>query len=375
MNLTKNIKAFTLIEIMIWIVIVSIVLVWWFKALISVTIWKSKLITQTNIQKESFYFTEKLFYMVKQWWTLDYEEYFNRKVIWNTSYSSGHFSIPSWFWNFWNGGWVWSENYWEWFYQCISLDGNPMPWDGCVDTYNSWSVNYSWEQQRFWQYSFQFRDYNSNYDDDWWDEDWVWGIIWDDDDEYLWRWPIAFSGWTEELTELYLISWNKKERTYFRWVVNQDKDAPVWCSLNASNIITWSWCIWNIEYLKLEWKDRWLDHDLWSVDVTQSDWVIDTWIINTDFTWWDEYVAWTWSVNWIPLFPDSINVSEFKIYWYPNKDIEYDWKNETLGENISPYLIFKLKIKPSWITRRKIWWEWQELDFSMTISLTDIYSK
>ena len=375
----QNKKGFTLIEIMVWILIVSIVLIWWFQALIFTTIWKSKLIQRTDIQKESFYFTEKLFEMIKQWWTIDYEEYFNRKVIWNTTYSSWHFSIPSGFWNYWKWWTLWSSNFWDGFYYCRSWNwiSNKMTWTWCFTKFNSWTINYSWEQQRYWEYSFQFIDYNSNYDNDlWtpWDEDWDWNIIWDDDDEYLGVGPVAFDEW-KDLTELYLINWDKTKRTLFRWVVDKDPYSPWNCSLDSWNNITWTWCIWNVEYLKLEWKDRWMNHDLSNTWSTQYDWITDTWIIDTDFTSWNEQVAWTWSVNWVKLFPSSINVSEFKVYWYPNKNIEYNWKNNNISSNISPYVIIKMKLKPSWVSRRLIKWEWKELDFSMTVNLTDVYTK
>ncbi len=370
----KNNKAFTLIEIMIWIIIVSIILIWWFQALVSITIWKSKLIQETDIQKSSFYFTEKLFEMIKKWWTLDYEEYFNRKIIWETT-SSWHFSNPSWFGNFWKDWIIWTNTFWEWFYYCRSNVWEQMTWTWCFTKFNSGSIDYLSNnyQQRFWQYSFQFRDYNSNYDDDLWDEDGDWNVIWDDDDEYLWVWPDAFPNW-ENIKELYLISWDKKRRTYFRW--NVKPDPTLWtnavCNINTA---TWTWCLWNIEFLRLDWKDRGMDHDVSSIDSTQWDWVIDTWIIDPEFTSWIEQVAWTWTVNWVSLFPDNINVANFEIYAYPNKNIEYDWKNTDVWQNISPYVIIKLKLKPSWKSRIQVWWASKELDLSMTVNLTDIYSK
>jgi hypothetical protein len=39
------------------------------------------LIERTNITKDVVYFTEKLFEEIKSGGTLDYEEYFNRKVV------------------------------------------------------------------------------------------------------------------------------------------------------------------------------------------------------------------------------------------------------------------------------------------------------
>ena len=321
--------------------------------------------------------------MIKKWWTIDYEEYFNRKVIWNTTYSSWHYDIASWYGNFWKDWVIWSNAYWDEFYYCRSWnwDSNKMTGSWCYNnTLNTDWANLDWYQQRYWQYSFQFIDYNSNYDDDnWklWDEDWNWEIRWDDDDEYLWDWPSVFTWWID-LTELYLISWNKKERTLFRWNLKLDKNAPpsatCWVDTNT-NTITWSWCIWTIEYLKLDWKDYWMDHILSGSESTENDGVIDTWIINKEFTGWNEIVAWTLPITWVPLFPNNINVTEFKVYAYPNKDIVNAWKNTENEVNIAPYVILKVKLKPSWLSRKKIKWEWKELDFSMTINLSDIYSK
>ena len=375
-------KAFTLIEIMVWIIIVSLVIIWWFQALSSVTIWKARIIQQTDIQKESFYFTEKLFEMIKKWWTIDYEEYFNRKVIWNTTYSSWHFDEVSWFGNFWNAWTVVDDvtafsSYGDLFYKCTSLDSDPMTWTGCVSKFNLWSVDYDWEDQRYGEYSFQFIDYNSNYDNDLWDEDGDSDPIWDDDDEYIWEWPEVFSNWVD-LKELYLISGDKLTRTIFRWYVDQDPDATSSCTIDNTNTITWTGCIGTIQYLKLDWVDFWMwDHVIgWAADNTENDWIIDTWLINPEFTWWTSVIAWNVANDyWQPLFPDTVNVTKFEVFAYPNKDINYAWKNYDPAISISPYVILKLSIKPSWKTRKMIKWEWKEMDFSMTINLSDIYSK
>lgn len=375
----KNTKWFTLVEIMLWILIVSIVIVWWFQAFASVMIWKSRLIQEAELQKESFYFTQRFFEMIKMWWTIDFEEYFNRRVIWDTTYSSWHFSVASWFGNF--GSWwsIWNTTYWSWFYYCRSWDNDTLNmWTlWCYNNnFNTYWSSLSNKQQRYWQYSFQFIDYNSNMNNDsWilWDEDWDWNPIWDDDDEYLWEWPEVFTWWLN-LTELYLISWNKKTRTYFRWFVYTDPDAPSWntCTLNWANEITWSWCIWTVQYLILQWEDKWMNHN--NGGTTYNDWVIDTWLIDDNFIWWWS-VAWTWTVNRINLFPDTINVSEFIVYTYPNKDITRAWKNTDDKININPYVQIKTKLKPSWKSRKKIRWEWKELDFSMTVNLSWMYSQ
>jgi len=381
MKYTKNINWFTLIEIMVSILIVSLVIIWWFQALSAITIWKAKIIQTVDTQKEAFYFTQKLFEMIKKWWTLDYEEYFNRKVINSPPvlYSSWHFAVASWFWNYWYGT---TPTYWQWFYYCRSDNGSPTMWTGwCYDDLN---LNTSWNSQdgfpqRYWEYSYQFIDYNSNFDGDWWmpwDEDWDGNIIWDDDDEYIWDWPEVFTSWTP-YPELYLISWDKKKRTYFRWTVIKDPNAPSWevCNINSNNnTISWNACLWTIEYIRFVWVDRGMDHDISTIDSTQNDWIIDTWIVDYDIDY-TQPIAWDPSIKWIPLFSDYINVSEFKVYAYPNKNISYAWKNTNNSVNISPYIELKIKISPSWISRKKLKWVPKDIDYSMTINLTDIYSK
>lgn len=381
-------KAFTLIEIIIWILIVSIVIVSWFDAYVKVWIWKIKLIEETEIQKDSFFFSEKFFQLVKNWWTIDYEEYFNRKVVWNTTFWSGHYDEDTWFWNFWEWWSVWNSTYWTGFYLCRSWDWvlNKMTWSWCYDndTLNNTWIDYTWSPQRYGQYSYQFIDYNSNHDADWlleWDENWDWNIVWDDDDEYLWLWPEVFT-WGIDVKELYLISWDKKTRTLFRWNVDKDSSAPVTQFCNA---IWDDWCRWTIEFLVLEGKDWWLDHDgdtSTNPDWTQNDWVIDTWLIGGKFSWetnldsTNSVVAGSDSINYRkPLFDDNINVTDFQVYLYPNIDSYYSWKSVQSSHNISPYVTLHFKIKPSWETRKKLRNTWRELNFNTTINLTEIFSK
>lgn len=372
---------------MLWILIFSFVIIWWFQAYTSVSIWKVKLMQKVNTEKQNIYFIEKFFEEIKKWWVIDFEEYFNRKVV-GTTFSSGHYDKPTWFWNFWNTWIPENPNYWDLFYYCRSNNtdlmsntgANPSLW--CFDKieFNSGTTIYSWQPQRYWEYSFQFIDYNSNKDADIiiWDEDWDWNIVWDDDDEFLWRWPIAFSGWTD-LKELYLIWWNKKSRTIFRWNVKEDPNKPPAENCNTVDWITftWSWCLWTIEMLKLIWKDWWMDHVELSIDATQSDWVIDTWLIDPDYSWWlTDKVAWSDNDNyWVPIFPDTLNIIDFKVFLYPNIDYSLAWKDNATNIRISPYVKFYISILPS--RKSKIWLKWnpKPVNFSTTISLTDIFSK
>lgn len=380
---------YTLIEIILWIMIFSSVAVIWFQALWSVVIGKSRLMIKVNTDKQIYYFSEKLFEEIKKWWKIDYEEYFNRKLVW-TTFSSGHYINNTWFWNFWNN-WVFPPaivNYWNWFYYCrsnnwanmSSLILNSNLWCYSNTNFNSTAVSVLWPQ-RYLQYALQFIDYNSNVDLEapLWDEDWDWNIRWDDDDEYLWEWPIAFSWWTD-VKELYLISWDKTKRTIFRWNVKRDIDAPPTsiCSINGSNVITWNWCIWTIEYLKLEARDWWMDHVISTIDPGEFDWVMDTWIISKDFLGLTtDIVADSENMDSYrtPLFPDTINITDFKVFPYPNKDLDLSWKDYSPAINIAPYIRIQLSILPSWKSRKKIKWNPQEIKFSTTIALTDVFSR
>lgn len=371
---TSN-KWFTLIEILIWILIFVMVIIWWFKALSWITLWKVKLIEKTNLTKDIVYFTQKLFEEIKTWWTVDYEEYFNRKVVW-LSTSSWHYNIPTWFGNFWSGWVLWSTWYGDNFYFCKSWSWVNMWTWWCFDNiFNTYSSDVYWKSQRYWQYAFQFIDYNSNENDDDWDENWDWNLRWDDDDENLWMWPITFT-WGENVKELYLISWDRKKRILFRWTFKEDP-WPNKPSLATCNWATfWSGCIWNIEILKLDWKDWWVNHNFSIASAWSNDWIIDTWMIDPNFWTWTQVIAWTDNNNyWQPMFPDTISVSDFQVYLYPNTDIKKAWKNNSNSTNINPYLRLSITLEPSWKKRSWMPWEIPKYTLNTTINLVDYFSK
>jgi len=349
---------FTLVEIMVWILIFSIVIIGWFKAYSWVLIWKIKLIESTDIQKQAFYFSEKFFEEIKKGWTIDYEEYFNRQVVW-TATQSWHYKKNTWFWNFWIDWNIWTYSYWTWFYYCMSKNWTNMWTWGCVEDFNTTQASVKTKPQRYWQYAFQFIDYNSNADDDLWDEDSDGNIIGDDDDEVLGIWPGAFSG--SEVKEIYLISADKKRRTLFRWRTFPDEGSG-WLTR------------WTIEFLKLDWKDWWYKHD--KTSSWAYDWIIDTWIINKDFSGWATVIAGSNNTNyWQPLFWDNINVENVKFFLYPNKDISRSWKDSDPQINISPYLRIKMTLSPSYNARKWFKWKIPKIQINTTINLTDIYSR
>lgn len=426
----KTKKAFTLIEILVAILILSSVLILWFQLYTKALASKVKIDEQANLEKNIYYFSERLFQLIKKWWTLDYEEYFNRnvsKLFRPENLVDWNWNINTWFWNFWRDWNFQNNNFWNWFYYCLRISTDDFKNHITKPEYNSvdefekkwcfwWSsflthnknINFnipshiqSWSPQRYWQYSFQFIDYNSNADDDGWDEDGDWNIIWDDDDKHLWRWPEVFDSGSD-VKELYLLSWDKKTRTFFRWYIKKDeyvKDDTKDCESELTKDSNWYWipkstdkfqyCRWTIQFLQLEGKDWWMDHNSNNIDddKTQNDWVVDTWVIASNFSWKSNsdsdntVIAWTWEDKkyWKELFSDSINISDFKVFAYPNIDSSKVWDitpEEQKKYKISPYVILSFEVKPSWKVKAKIsWWEIKPIRFNTTINLTDIFSK
>jgi len=364
----KEKKAFSLIEIMLGILIVSIVMTAWFFALSSVSIGKIRLIESTNIEKELFYFSEKFFDAIKAGGLIDYEEYFNRQNVGATTYLSGHYDLDTWFGN---GA---TE-----IYYCHSWTGasNSMWTWGCITDYNTSWGDLTGTGLLYGQYAYQFIDFNSNADNDWWDEDGDGSFLGDDDDEYLGAWPSAFaSSWAVD--EIYLLSSDWKQRTFFRFHVKNDPYRPTWATCtwftSEPSLISGSGCLWNIEVLKLKWVDWGNDHNKNSWDTTEYDGIVDTWIYDTETYGVGEIVAFAWTDEdyWVSLFPEDVNVKNIEFFLYPNKDMEYAWKENDVSINIAPYLRIKIILTPWWKKRAAIKWNPWEFHFSTTLSLSDI---
>lgn len=406
MNTTQKMTWFSLIEVMIWILVVSIIMVWAFQTLTSAWIWKIKIVEKTSIEKEAFFLTEKLFEIIKKWGTIDYEEYWNRSVInlWpGAVYASGHYVRPSGFGNFWRNGTVTDRSDpGNALYYCISPNGSSMGTGWCLTTNNiqhSWvwvGTDYSWNQQRYRQYSGQFIDYNSDADSDVWDEDglsistygWFFG---DDDDLFLGIWPEAFDpSW--RVQELYLINKNTNERTLLRWNVLLDPFAPTTASCTGTQNMTWSGCLWTIEILKLNWLDKWYDHAEYSNQpvwgASENDGVIDTWVIHEDYdpNYWNNSIgAYTnmdymlahngWDGYWQSLFSDKVHVKDIEFYLFPNKDPELSWRDSDPTLRVAPYVQLKMTLSPSWKIKRKIQWEIPDINIATTIQLSELNFK
>jgi len=256
------------------------------------------------------------------------------------------------------------------------------------NTFNSYPWNVNTKPQRYWEYSVQFIDYNSNKNNDtskclptaWiklWDENCDWSIVGDDDDENIWIWPETFdNSWAVQ--ELYLISWDKKTRTLFRWNVSIDPNKPTsaTCDFSSPNAPTWDWCLWQLEFLKLNAKDRWVNHNYSSPSNWLYDWITDTWVVSPSFSWLWGIIAWSNTTNYrVPLFSNTVSVKNVKFFLYPNRDLNLAWKDSMVSYIYAPYLRISYTLVPSRNKRKTIKWAVPELNFSTTITLSDLFSQ
>ena len=136
----------------------------------------------------------------------------------------------------------------------------------------------------------------------------------------------------------------------------------------------WDGCLGTIEFLKLVWDDAWFDHlNTWGV--WDNDGIIDTWYIHPDFSWGVQVIAESNATDyWQPLFPDTIHVKDVEFYPYPNKDLEYSWRDASANVNIAPYVRISMTLAPSWKSRKKIRWKVPEIQINTTVHLTDIFN-
>lgn len=383
-------KGFTLIELIVSMVLFAIVIVIAFETLWSISKTRLSNTIAINMDDDLFYAVENLTTTIKDFnWAIDYEEYWNRKAVGITE-EYWHYKNFSWYWNYWKSSNLWASNSWDWLYFCRSWVGiTNIVWTWwCLTVNNSDWSSLNWIYQRFWEYTFQFIDYNFNYNNDvtkcaptvttLWDENCDTKIRWDDDDENFWAWPDAFAA--NKVKELYLIrKWKFNERLLLRLTYTLDPDGPLPRTCNAD----WSWnsCIWNIEVLRLSWRDYWVNHN-W-VWVWAYDWVIDTWQCDKDFPcWWIDTNNWVWidwkmpttndSTNWwwTKLFPDYINVKDLSFFIYPKKDFKLAWKESDPNTNINPYAKININLWLSWWKRAYFKNSDPQVNISTTINLS-----
>jgi len=210
-------KAFTLIELLIVSVILSIVLTIILQIYFSLLKTKTDIYAKSVLVKNTNNVIEKINIIMKNY-TIDYEEYFNRRMVWCNSnwWNSFSWDVGTWwyckkFTNYWNGNsinntgnnilYYCSSNWADWDKQ-IEQPGqtSDCEWDANTwsayiyhqnsDNLNNWSgcweneVGLNGYMQSFWEYQLQFWNI-------WWNADSYMWCKWDDDDTDLWVWPIS----------------------------------------------------------------------------------------------------------------------------------------------------------------------------------------
>ena len=338
-----------------------------------------------NITQDAYYTIEKINLLLKDY-TIDYEEYFNRKNVGcNNRYTT---------WFSWDVSTGWyctrftaqgnnnsispSLSWQHKIYFCSSTTSESTPenvfqndniqnWSGCLHT----------GQQSFGQYRWQFRDVKNDVDS-------IPGAQNDDDDENVMKWPSAIED-TNNTQELYLISQDGKSRIFIRRALIESGD---W---NHDGIISGdSEKLYTLQILKLRGFDAWDNHNF---DTTNSSWVydgkIDTracdyaqWFICT----WAGIGSWIYPWYHLPanendgrvnLFQKNITISNRNLIIYPNKNPQYALAEDNM--QINPYFTINLTSKLYGKIRQKRLWipdiDNYQINLQTTFNTKNFYTK
>lgn len=355
----KKKYGFTLIEMIIAITCFFLLLVAIINIYTKMIKIKYTIQAKINITQDSYLAIEKINLLLKDY-TIDYEEYFNRKNVWCNTYNenfvrdTGTGWCCTYFTAYGNRnnieGWLFEQHN---LYFCSSTVDEPTPkkvirsgvqnGDGCL---NSW-------QQSFGQYRWQFRDVKN-------DADTVAGAGNDDDDENVMKWPDAIGNATG-VQELYLISQDGKSRVFIRRVLIESWD---W---NHDGVISGdSEKLYTLQMLKLRWFDAGNNHDF---TTSSSSWVYDGKIDTRacDYAQWfvcngknisELYTGYKLPSDqndgWVNLFQKNVTISYRNLTIYPTKNPQY-----ALAENnlqINPYFTMNFTSKLYGSIRQKRLW-------------------
>lgn len=331
--------SFTLLELLYVVGIISLIMPAMF-ALYNFMIKSNREISARQSSIQQWYeFFERLNIMVQDY-RIDYEEYFNRQMVWCvwTDYRWAGFR-----WNVWT--WWYCTNfttYWNWnsttrtekwyslstsyhdLYYCSQTDNQSPRWKPLVVKSDVCGTRL-WVQS-YGQYAAMFTDVK------WWESD----MVWNGDDEDVWYLlndNVRAIMDSDNIQELYLISQDWKNRLYFR------------------RKLIWSegdYTLYRIQMLRLKWFDAWRLHSLY----TGSEWWIDNrWVYDGKIdTWACDYSMW-FEWKWAP-------ISSWGVYsWYRLPLNEDDcwidmtyWVTNVLARNIS--------VSPTW--NPDLYWARQE---------------
>ena len=368
-------KWFTLVEILIVVVILGIVFTVMIQSYFKLQQAKTDIFIRTTLSKNTNQIIERL-NLITQNYTIDYEEYFNRRIVGCNSdgWDSFSWDVGTWgyckkFTTYGNGNSIATNTWNNVLYYCSSVSSNwnqrEFPWstNDCKwdsDDWITW-MNYIYDEtnagdlkngsgcwrsledwwknkiQSFWEYTAQFWDVKENADG-------RFGCKNDSDDMDLWKGPIAI--WdNQNVKELYLISKDKKRRILIRRKKLYEEDFN-----QDGTISSWEMLYW-LEILKLRWFDFWTWHigkwkyaydgkiDTWACD--KSEWFTCNWksIDTSSYPWYKlpkDINDW-----WQTMTITDLNIRDMKLTIYPTKNPNLNW--QTTWWQIYPYIILNLK--------------------------------
>lgn len=302
-HLSLRKHAFTLVELIFVAVIIGLIVPEMFSLYNFIIKSNKEIVARQQAIHQGYEFFERLNIFMDDY-TVDYEEYFNRQMVWCSSNEE----------NFWRWG-SFNRNVWlQWYCTNFTAYGNEnsnlnSPANTYHDLYYCSSVRASSatltnprvifpgrnscgkvigspknnNRQSYGQYAALFKDVR----------DWDWVIVWSDDDVELWYLinennvdAIADSN---NIQELYLISHDWTRRLYFRRKLDREDE------IEGKNYKQYK-----IQMLRLRWFDAWRMHNFSNVSDNKwlYDGVIDTWAC--DYSMWFEPSEWhkTQSIWW-----------------------------------------------------------------------------
>lgn len=344
-------RAFTLLEMML-VVIASGTLI---SVIFSVltTLPKVKVYNdarQTLIQQTNDIMNR--FSTLFQDYTIDYEEYFNRKMVGCNYEVWNKFSWKDFKWNtetyincrrrtsYWNrSSRKINEGHKHNIKYCSNNGNDNYNIQDCTNgTIPIYTMYPNIWEQPYWQYKALFRDIGEDTDNHTRINKYN-PAIWDADDQDLGNWPIAV-GDANNVKELYLISHDKNRRILLRRKIEKDWENKVIKS--------------TIQILKLRGFDAWDTHIFEKENSTVFDWEIDTWACDAG-EWFKCNGSALWLLypnyklpktvdDWrIDLFPKSIFVEDFTLTITPTKDPNYAWNDG--GSQKNPYIKISITTK------------------------------
>lgn len=349
-----NKKWFTLLEVILVIVgffLLMGLVIWVYKNMVKL---KYNVDAKQTLIQNSYYMFEKINLELKDY-TIDYEEYYNRKNVWCDSNAESRDVWVNWscdkFTGYGNQNSIIAESNTgnHTFYYCSSLDGYSSPelvinesllasqWSGCYDSDEFYPIR----TQSFGQYGFQYWDMKN-------DVDYIVGVVNDDDDDDLWMGPSAIMD-PANVQELYLISQDNTKRFFIRrqLLASGDRNGTWWVSGDTEY-----W--YNLQMLKLKWFDAGDDHNFDGDPEWLYDGQIDTWAC--DYSQWficngpSVGGSYTWyrlpadvDDGWVDMFEKNITLSDRNISISPNKSPESAW-NEYLMQ-LNPYITVSMTTK------------------------------